>query len=291
MSPLITLPSIDSDDMAAEHRRELDIDRNTARILGTSAVDAIQRGYYTTESGKRVDWRDAIETARRLKRSIPPDHEIPVSSRGQHSETRVQVTNQTTLGAARRLMAEGHKPLALNFANGIHPGGGFLNGARAQEESLCRSSGLFATLLGDPMYEAHMRRPEPDSTDWAILSPRVPVFRTDGGVSLESLWLLDFITSAAPVATRIGQPRSADLLRKRIHRVFEIARAYEYDTLLLGAWGCGAFGNDTQQTAIDFRNLLSGEFSGTFANVTFAITDWSRDRLFLGPFRDVFEKQ
>lgn len=45
--------------------------------------------------------------------------------------------------------------LVLNFTNGIQPGGGFLGGARAQEEVLCRSSALYHTLDGDPMYRHH----------------------------------------------------------------------------------------------------------------------------------------
>jgi uncharacterized protein (TIGR02452 family) len=85
----------------------------------------------------------------------------------------VQVVNETTLQSARALVAAGHRPLALNFANGVGPGGGFLNGARAQEEALCRSSALFATIDGDPMYAAHRQRSRPDSSDWTILSPGV----------------------------------------------------------------------------------------------------------------------
>ncbi len=65
--------------------------------------------------------------------------------------------------------------LVLNFANELHPGGGFQQGNRGQESLLCRSSALFATLSADPMYAAHAARPLPDSTDWAILSPDVPV--------------------------------------------------------------------------------------------------------------------
>ena len=183
---------------------------------------------------------------------------------------------------------DGLRPLALNFANGITPGGGFLTGARAQEEVLCRSSALYSTLLGDPMYACHRERDEPDSTDWVIYSPDVPVFRTDGGRELDRPWLLSFITSAAPYAPVIGQPESGDLLQKRIHRVLEVATAYGYEALVLGAWGCGAFGNDTYRTACDFRSALEGEFAGHFSDVVFAITDWSPERRFLRQFAAVF---
>jgi len=180
------------------------------------------------------------------------------------------------------------RPLALNFANGVHPGGGFLKGARAQEEALCRSSALFRTLDGDPMYAAHRKRPRPDSTDWAIYSPDVPVFRTDDGTELDSPWLLSFLTCAAPYAPAIGQPEAGDLLRQRIHRVLAVARTYGHTALVLGAWGCGAFENHPRRTAVDFRRALEGEFAGAFSDVVFAVTDWSRERRFLGPFREVF---
>jgi len=70
--------------------------------------------------------------------------------------------------------------------------------------------------------------------------------------------------------------------------VLAIAQAFGFSALALGAWGRGAFGNDPRRTAIDFRHALETDFSGAFANVVFAITDWSPERRFLGPFRDVF---
>jgi uncharacterized protein (TIGR02452 family) len=181
----------------------------------------------------------------------------------------------------------GERVLALNFANGIHPGGGFLSGARAQEEVLCRSSALHATLQGDPMYAAHRQRPRPDSTDRAILSPDVPVFRDEDGTALDSPWSLSILSCAAPYAPAVGQPRAGDLLQARIRRVLAIARAYEYSALVLGAWGCGAFGNDPVRTARDSNTALF-EQAGGFSEVVFAIADWSPERRFLGPFRDVF---
>lgn len=274
--------------MAASRRQDLNIPRDVAAALGRSAVEAARAGLYVTKAGREVVWRDAVQAACAAKRSIAPDAPLPSTERVAFTETRVQVTNETTLGASRRLVEHGLRPLALNFANGIHPGGGFLHGASAQEEVLCRSSALYQTLINDPMYAEHRKRPLPDSTDWAIYSPAVPVFRMDDGTELQHPWLLSFITCAAPYAPAIGQPQAGDLLQKRVHRVLAIARSYGHDALVLGAWGCGAFENDPQRTARDFRQALENDFSGAFTNIIFAITDWSPERKFLGPFRDVF---
>ena len=141
------------------------------------------------------------------------------------------------------------------------------------------------------MYEEHSQRCQPDSTDWAIYSPDVPVFRTDAGTALEQPWLLSFLTCAAPYAPTIGQPESGNLLQQRIYRILDIARAYGYETLILGAWGCGAFGNDPLRTACDFRQALVTEFAGSFSKIVFAITDWSAKRKYLGPFRDIFKSE
>jgi uncharacterized protein (TIGR02452 family) len=138
------------------------------------------------------------------------------------------------------------------------------------------------------MYEQHRQRPRPDSTNWAVYSPDVPVFRNDNGAELDHPWQLSFLTCAAPVARSIGQPEAGDLMQKRIHRILSISQAYGYSELVLGAWGCGAFGNDPHRTAADFRQALENDFSGAFSDIVFAITDWSLERKFLGPFRDVF---
>lgn len=283
------LPCLDSSETAAARRHELDIPRHIAAALGSSAVEAAEQGYYVDSGGTKVDWSRLVNAACAAKRSLPPDVPLPPSrGRNRFAETQVQVTNETTLGAALRLIGKGLRPLALNFANGTHPGGGFLNGAKAQEEVLCRSSALYRTLVNDPMYEAHRKRPRADSTDWAIYSPDVPIFRRDDGTALDRPWLLSFITCAAPYAPEIGQPESGDLLARRIHRVLSIAEAFGHSALVLGAWGCGAFANDPRRTAIDFRDALEKAFRGSFSDVVFAIVDWSSERKFLGPFRDAF---
>lgn len=285
---LAIYPCRDSHEMGEDRRRHVRTPRDVARDLGRSAVEAIEDGFYRDSSGRAVDWTDAVGAAVAARESIPPDAPLPDPPSRRYVPTIVGVANETTLRAAKNLVETGAKTLALNFANGIHPGGGFLHGARAQEEGLCRSSALYATLAGDPMYEHHRQRPRPDSTDWAILSPNVPVFRSDDGTPLDEPWLLSFLTCAAPVAAHVGQPESGDLLQERIHRVLAIAHAYGYESLVLGAWGCGAFGNDPWRTARDFRTALEGEFNGAFREVIFAITDWSEERRFIRPFCEVF---
>lgn len=204
--------------------------------------------------------------------------------------------NETTLKAAKRLADLGHRVVALNFASAKHPGGGFLGGARAQEESLARSSGLYATLVDNPMYEYHRQRGGGLYSDYTIYSPSVPVFRTDEGDLLEQPWTCSFIScpaiNAKVVMTRDrrARPTIQRLMAARIEKVLAVATAHGHDTLVLGAWGCGAFGNSSEDIAGLFAQTLldDGPFATTFRQVVFAITDWSDERRFIGPFAQRF---
>ena len=136
----------------------------------------------STEMAGKLIGVKYVQAACSSKVSIPPGVFLPSHECIPFPETRIQVSNEATLGASKRLVENGLWPLALNFANGVHPGGGFLSGAKAQEEVLCRSSALYRTIIDDQMYIEHRQRSRSDSTDWAIYSPDVPVFRTDNGV-------------------------------------------------------------------------------------------------------------
>jgi uncharacterized protein (TIGR02452 family) len=286
---LVIRPCLDDDERAAACRRALAIPRELAASLGLSAIAISQEGAYRSPSGAMVPIRRALDAAKAAKRSIPPDALVgPPAAR--HAVMGLQVANTTTMDAARSFVRVGLRAFALNFANGVNPGGGFLVGARAQEETLCRSSTLYAALDGDPMYDAHRRSPvaREAASDWVILAPGVPFFRTDEGSPLDEPWQMDVLTCAAPIAPRVGEEEAARLLRRRIHRVLAIAAEHGAEALVLGAWGCGAFGNDPARTAEDFRDALLGPYAGAFGEVVFAISDWSPERRFLGPFRDAF---
>lgn len=269
------------------------IDRDRAAELGRETLQIVREGAYTAPSGRTVDLRDAIARARANTQTYPPERETPRTAPGQRA-TQIAVTNETTLEAASRLVAAGERPLALNFASARHPGGGFLSGARAQEESLARSSALYACLEGNPMYAWHEAHRDPFYTDYAIYSPDVPVFRLDSGILLDEPYTCAFLTCPA-VNARVALERDPmcgptirDVMAPRIERVLAIAAAHGHANLILGAWGCGAFGNDPREIATLFRAALAGPYRGVFASVVFAIVDWSPTRRFIGPFEQAF---
>jgi uncharacterized protein (TIGR02452 family) len=264
--------------------------RKQAAALGREAVQILQAGRYRTAGGKVVEIGDLLRRAVEGTCSYPPGQPVPRAQPGGR-ETRFEVVNETTLSAARRLVEAGHRVAALNFASAKNPGGGFLGGARAQEESLARASGLYACLAGHEMYEYHRAQHDPMYTSWALYSPDVPVFRDDDGDLLDEPYLCSFITAPAVNAKvvlardRSRRPQIEAAMRERVGKVLAIAAAQGHDALVLGAWGCGVFGNDPEQIAQFFWYDLTGPFRGTFARVVFAVLDWSDDAHFIGPFR------
>jgi uncharacterized protein (TIGR02452 family) len=244
---------------------------------------------YTLPNGTSLNLKPEIDRALRSKVSIPPTVELPLIPDTPQIETRISVTTETTLQAAHRLFIEGEMPLALNFANGLQPGGGFLLGASAQEESLCRCSVLYRTLFRDPMYSAHQAQGNVDSSDWAILSPEVPVFARDDGSLEPNPWPLGILTCAAPVAREETQDHTAKLMVSRVDRILHIAVEYGYGSLVLGAWGCGAFGNDPHRIANVFYEILSGRFAGQFDQIVFAIAEDSQLSISIKAFSERFQ--
>jgi uncharacterized protein (TIGR02452 family) len=146
------------------------------------------------------------------------------------------------------------------------------------------------------MYDFHRARRDPLYSDFAVDSPDVPVFRSEdpAGALLDEPWPCSFITCPAVNAgalRRDAPGRSAEVvpaMRARVEKVLTIAAAHGHAGVVLGAWGCGAFGNDGHEVAALFREALEGRFLGAFDQVVFAITDRSPERWFIGPFEAVF---
>jgi len=265
------------------------ISRERAAALGHETVAILEAGDYVTPTGTRVDIREQVARAVRATVIYAPKDELPQQS-PQTGGMTVEVRNTTTLAGVRALQAQGYDPAALNFASATHPGGGFLTGARAQEEYLARSSALWACLRDNPMYAFHRERQDPFYSDYVIYSPQVPVLRDDTGVLLEAPDACAILTSPAVRASgvkryvpgRLGE--IGPVMWKRILKVLAVAERHGHRSLVLGAWGCGAFGNDGNQIAGLFRQALEENFRGAFDHVLFAIADWSDDEQSIGPF-------
>ncbi len=254
----------------------------SARLRGIAreTQQIVAAGTYRAPAGHEVSVADAVEAARLGTRMYGPvpvrDIRVPAVP---SADTLFEATGESSLEAAHRIAG----PVAvLNFASARNPGGGFLNGAQAQEEALCRASALYACLVGvREFYDHHRAHRDPFYSDRVIHSPAVPVFRDDRGRLLDEPYTAGFLTSAAPnagVVLRTAPQRAADLpraLASRAERVLETAAAHGYRRLVLGAWGCGVFQNDPTQVATAFRTLLGpgGRFAGAFEHVVFGILD------------------
>ena len=268
------------------------IPRDLAVHLGEEAVAISKAGKYFT-SGGPVDISAQVMSSLKKTTYYDADHPHAPASRGSH-QTAIEVTNETTLSAHRRHLAKCYNVVSLNFASATQPGGGFLDGARAQEEYLCRSSALFLSIKDSPMYDYHRSNWTPFYSDAMIYSGDVPVFRDDQHELLETPYQASFITSAAPLAKKVlphDHPKLPNILLQRIHKIVSVAKTKGHDSLILGAWGCGAFGNDGHLVAELFHRMLTVEFAGSFKEVTFAIVDTSPEQRFIGPFAQRFQAQ
>ncbi|KAL8715630.1 MAG: hypothetical protein Q9225_006372 [Loekoesia sp. 1 TL-2023] len=209
-------------------------------------------------------------------------------------KTSVRVINIDTLDAAIRLsslttstIASSSCPpvLVLNMANAKHAGGGWLKGAMAQEEALCYRSSLSFTLK---------RRFYPIADRAVIYSPTVVVMRESlaKGHRLldltkpEKLPVVSVVSVAAvrdpSVQRRLddgeesysnGDDRS--LMRSKIRMTLRVAASKGHRKLVLGALGCGAFGNPKAEVVRLWKEVLTEpEFGGGWwENIVFAVLD------------------
>lgn len=248
----------------------------TRRLQETAAetISIVAQGGYRAASGAWVDIAEALAAAVAGTRLHLPAEPLPDPGTANPAPL-VEVTTESTLAAARRL---GDGTAALVFASARNPGGGFRTGARAQEEDIARCSALHACLDTVPaFYAQHRADPDPRYSDRIIYSPGVPVFRDDTGRLLDRPHHPALITAAAPNLRAVleNQPDLAGtipaVLAGRTVRVLRVAAIHGHRQLILGAWGCGVFGNDPHVVARAFAVALRQV--DRFDHVVFAVLD------------------
>ncbi len=257
--------------------------RSKRATTAKETVAICEAGFYFAPNAARVSIAEELAKAKAGTVLYSPERPAVAKIPERRRATHFSANNETTFEAVARLNALGGGHVAcLNFASAKNPGGGFLNGSLAQEEALSCASGLYPCLLtAREYYERNRANRSTLYLDLAIFSPLVPFFRNDDGELLEKPVMASVITAPAPNAGAVEQNEPANLnqieptLRRRAELVLAIASAHQVDRLILGAWGCGVFRNDSRMVARIFAELLNqpGAFAGTFDEVVFAVFD------------------
>ena len=182
--------------------------------------------------------------------------------------------------ALKRKKESGTTPLVLNFANGIYPGGGVRMGATAQEEDLCRCSSLLLSLESSQASEYYQYNRSLQScmgSDAMIWTRDVVVVKNSQGQLLDEPQLVSVLSCSAPYVSKgmDGLTRSQYelLMGDRISRILICAYHLGYRDLVLGAFGCGAFGNDPHLVArLFYQKLKRMDADGMrFDHIDFAV--------------------
>jgi uncharacterized protein (TIGR02452 family) len=263
--------------------------------VGAETVEITRRGSYELASGEMVSIAEAV--ARAVAGTVlyrPGDYETlnPLEAGGS-APALLEVSAETTAEAARRLVESDGiaRVAALNFASAKNPGGGFLGGAKAQEEDLARCSALYACQVTQRAYYAANRATASMLyTDHLIYSPDVPFFRDERHELLRAPFIVSVITSPAPNAgAALGRgeaSRVRSTLERRAEQVLRVAAHHGHRVLVLGAWGCGVFRNEPHVVADVFAQLLSnGALARAFTRVVFAIYDRTKGQGTLRAFQ------
>ena len=258
--------------------------------VANETIKITAEGYYEAD-GKRIDlpkcdYAAVIvyspeKGAELVNKTVIPDAPM----------CQITVTTEDSFGAAERF----EDPFVMNFANAHCPGGAFRLGANAQEEALCRCSTLYASLTSEAakeMYIHNNTRINPVESDYMLYSPNVFVFRDAKCNLTGSPFLASVIT--LPAANRRGaaivasSTKIAEAMTRRIRIMLAVAAENNHRNLILGAWGCGAFGNKPDDVSGYFRKVIIDEGYGKlFEHICFAIYGKEDSRNYLA-FKKMF---
>lgn len=279
------------------------------KAIAKESLEIMRQGYYRIESKEnQMPVQTKIDIKQDMEQSIK-DSILITPSEGQEllkqygerysslenqSQLTIIVENISTVDAIRKLILEGKEKIGvLNFASAKNPGGGFLNGAKAQEESLAASSTLYRTLIvHEEYYRENRKCNSMIYTNHAIYSPDVVFFR-DGSFRLTEPVKASVLTlPAVNMGQVIQKGEDVEAAKKAMKQRMKLALAIFANegakNLVLGAYGCGVFRNEPKDVAIWWKELLDTEMGKYFDLVFHAVLDYSREKKCIGAFEEVF---
>ncbi|KAI0330434.1 hypothetical protein GY45DRAFT_754853 [Cubamyces sp. BRFM 1775] len=293
--------------------------RARLKEIAEASLEAIDEGCYAL-GDQKYDLRVPTAVSKQQTQYFAPDSLLSTwANNGSPRTIESNTTNFSVLEASTlhgaRLLHDALRPDdpneppprigILNFASAKKPGGGFLTGAQAQEESIARSSTLYPTLMtriAQAFYTLHNRDPKGGYYSHAMIySPGVTVFRNDAGDWVEPLQV-DVLTSPAVnagvvrnslhgrVAGAAVEDKIEQVMRERMARILFLFESKGVKSLVLGSFGTGVFRNNVDTIASIWADLLVGDnarFKDSFDHVVFAIL--GKDTY--DTFRAVFESR
>ncbi|MFP3388346.1 TIGR02452 family protein [Brevibacillus sp. SIMBA_040] len=268
--------------------------------IAEETLRILEQGFYKNAQGTKISLSQELADAIEHSFLYRPDDlgQQVITKQDNGARPVIEVTSESSLEAAQRLVVTEKRSdtVCLNFASAKNPGGGFLGGSQAQEESLARSSGLYPCIVQmQEMYSHNRQLKTCFYSDYMIYSPRVPVIRDHADQLLDSPYLLSFITAPAVNAgvVREREPENAamirDVMKERIRKILRAAVIHENRTIILGAYGCGVFRNRSEDVAGYFAEvLLEEKLANHFERIVFAIYDHSARQENLRAFKERF---
>jgi len=257
--------------------------------IAQETVNFINAGGYLQHRFNEDIFKARLYTPNELK-------ELSVQVPKDTPNATVTVYNQDTCECAKRFASNGYTCI-LNFASAKHVGGGFLGGAVAQEECICRMSTLYASINSNYAKEYYIHNnqndnSEPMYSDYTIFSPCVEVIRNGQYDLLDTPYTISAITSPAVNVHKARGCSDIEIFNCMLQRaeyILKIAVDNQVKNLILGAWGCGVFGNNPKDVAQQFKHLLFEKgYIKCFENVSFAVYDRYSDTF--NSFKEAFQQ-
>jgi uncharacterized protein (TIGR02452 family) len=187
---------------------------------------------------------------------------------------KIEVVGRGTIQYVIGVSSSAGRIAILNFADPYKAGGEVFDGEDTQEEDICRCTTLYETLIKDECrkgyYKANTLEYEYGIfSDRLIYSPDVIVLKDEHYELTPCFPKVDVITCPAPIDCD-----DIYIFESRIKCIIGAAYSRGINTLVLGAWGCGAFGNNPEIVSQAFKNMIT-EYP-VFDNVVFAIRNTRR---------------
>lgn len=274
------------------------MNREAMVAMAKETLEIIKQGYYTPEAGEtQIAIKEDMEQSINHSILISPaegDKILEIYNANticRQPETRVE--NISTVDAIRKLAEEGKTDIGvLNFASAKNPGGGFQNGAKAQEESLAVSGTLYPTLTAhEEYYKENRANRSMMYLDYGIYSPEVIFFR-DGTFRLTktpvkaSVLTLPAVNMGQVLLKGEDVEKAKKVMRRRMKLALGIFAEQKAKHLILGAYGCGVFRNDPAEIAVWWRELLEEGMGQYFDSVFHAVLDHSKEQRCIKAFQE-----